>query len=78
MHSALGMRKASANPATVLHALPTLALCSISFSQSFLASSFQKIPCLPWLYSGIKNFVQEMEGGVGDRGISRLHVSLTL
>lgn len=44
----LRMWEASASLATGQHDLPTLSLCSVSFPQSFLASSFQKnsIPVL--------------------------------
>lgn len=35
---------------------------------SFLASSFQKIPSLSWLNSGVKDFVHEIKGGVGEDG----------
>lgn len=35
---------------------------------SFLASSFQKIPSLSWLNARVKDFVQEIKGGVGEGG----------
>ena len=58
----MGMWEASASPTSVLHDLLTLSLYSISFPQSFLASSFQKkFSFLSWLNSRVKDCP-------GDRG----------